>query len=48
MEKKVTVFEPHHGHPRREWERKPFSCCPEILQRAIHNADIQPQGLVLI
>jgi hypothetical protein len=48
MEEEIAVFESDDGHARRERERKPHSGRREILQRPVDDADIRPEGLVLV
>jgi hypothetical protein len=48
MQKEIAVFESDDRHARREWERKRYSRRREILQRPVDDADIRPEGLVLV
>src|SRR5262245_43777572 len=48
MQEEIAVAEAHHGHARRERERKPYACRRQILERAIDHADIRPERLISV
>ena len=46
VEEEVAVCETHDGHSRRERERQLDSTYDQILERAVDDADVRPDGLV--
>jgi hypothetical protein len=40
MQEEIAIAEAHHGHARRERERKPCARRRQILKRAIDYADV--------